>query len=121
MVDEQAEHSEEEEVETGVDQDQTGKQVVDTSEILSEPELDYDGSDHEDPRHQEPPIEIEGQIKTEPKYYLEEGSGYEETEDGYEHEHTVNLLIPRIMRYEDISAFLPIKNQLSGNRNFNTT
>ena len=34
---------------------------------------------------------------------------------------TVNLLIPRIMRYEDISAFLPIKNQLSGNRNFNTT
>ena len=86
MVDEQAEHSEEEEVETGVDQDQTGKQVVDTSEILSEPELDYDGSDHEDPRHQEPPIEIEGQIKTEPKYYLEEGSGYEETEDGYEHE-----------------------------------
>ena len=35
--------------------------------------------------------------------------------------HTVNLLIPRIMRYEDIRAFLPVKNQLSGNRNFNTT
>ena len=35
--------------------------------------------------------------------------------------YTVNLLIPRIMRYEDISAFLPKKNQLSGNRNFNTT
>ena len=33
---------------------------------------------------------------------------------------TVNLLIPRIMRYEDIRAFLPVKNQLSGNRNFNT-
>ena len=35
--------------------------------------------------------------------------------------YTMNLLIPRIMRYEDIRAFLPIKNQLSGNRNFNTT
>ena len=85
-VDEQAEHSEEEEVEIEVNQDQTGKQVVDTREILSEPELDYDGSDYEDPRHQEPPIEIEGQIKTEPKDYSEEGTGYKESEYGYEHE-----------------------------------
>ena len=86
MVDEQAEHSEEEEVEIEVDQDQIGKQVVNTSEILSEPELDYDGWDYEDPRHQEAPNEVEGQIKAKPHDYLEEGTGYEETEDGYEHE-----------------------------------
>ena len=68
MVDEQDERSEEDDAKNEVDQ--TGKQVVDMSEILSEPELDYEGSDQEDqedPQHQVPPI------KTKPVYYLEEG------------------------------------------------
>ena len=82
-VDEQHERSGEDNSENEIEDDQTGKRVVDTSEILSEPETDHEGSeqeDQEDQRHQEPPI------KTEPEYYLEEGPYYKETEEEYEQE-----------------------------------